>query len=80
VRPGDNLRELHNRNAQVRAYAMYVGLNVWPIVKGPIALVHQRQIIIDYHVDLEDINAPRHNICRDEDLKSTIRMQSSVRF
>jgi hypothetical protein len=51
---------------------MYIGLNVRSLVQGPVTLHHERQVIVDDHVDLEDIDATGDDVGGDEDLFASL--------
>ena len=50
---------------------MNVRLNVGAgvaLVPKAVALVHERQVVVDDHVDLKDVDATRDDVRGDEDL------------
>ena len=47
---------------------MNIRLNIWPLIRKLIPLIHQRQVVVYDHVNLHDIDTTRNDIGRDENL------------
>lgn len=54
------------RNRTKHTNAMDIGLHIW--LQAPSDIVHERHIIVHYHVDLHDIDPASDDVRRDEHL------------
>jgi hypothetical protein len=69
VRPGTQLTLDENKIYKGRTYAVNVCFDVWSIIKILVTLVQKWQIVVDNHIDLQDIDTPCDNVGRNKDLR-----------